>query len=315
MTWTMYDAVTPSNIPVNAEGVAGYVDGHYAWKLEDWARFAALPRNRCLRIAVFPSTNDGDVLDCETGDATPSQCPAWIRMRQASGLAVPTIYCNTSTEPQVRAACSGLTYDVWTAHYTQQAHIEPRSGATQYADPGPVDISLCEDWWPRSVTPAPVFDNGLLRLGSSGPAVTTLQARLGCTVDGDFGPVTLAAVEAFQRAHSLTVDGIVGPLTQAALDALVLVSTPIAVIRPAPVVPLPPIVPIFPGTTQQGSKSDAVRQVQARLAARGWHLSVDGDFGPATRVIVVAFQSQKGLSADGIVGPKTWAALWLTPIT
>jgi peptidoglycan hydrolase-like protein with peptidoglycan-binding domain len=60
--------------------------------------------------------------------------------------------------------------------------------------------------------------------GDSGAAVQTLQTRLNVwganlTVDGDFGPDTLAAVKAFQTEQKLTVDGIVGPLTWAALNA------------------------------------------------------------------------------------------------
>jgi len=59
--------------------------------------------------------------------------------------------------------------------------------------------------------------------GATGTAVQTLQTRLNVwgatlTVDGDFGPDTLAAVKAFQTEQKLTVDGIVGPQTWAALD-------------------------------------------------------------------------------------------------
>jgi putative chitinase len=48
-----------------------------------------------------------------------------------------------------------------------------------------------------------------------------LNASLGgpkLVVDGDFGPRTQAAVEAFQREHHLEVDGVVGPQTRAALE-------------------------------------------------------------------------------------------------
>lgn len=61
-----------------------------------------------------------------------------------------------------------------------------------------------------------------LRLGAEGDAVGRLQERLKVwgahiDVDGDFGPATLAAVIAFQKAHGLQPDGIVGPLTWAEL--------------------------------------------------------------------------------------------------
>ncbi len=73
--------------------------------------------------------------------------------------------------------------------------------------------------------------------------------------------------------------------------------------------------PPFPGYCSLGSHDEATRQAQQRLVDRGWHLAVDSDFGPETARVVLAFQSQKGLAPDGIVGPITWQALWTAPIT
>lgn len=71
---------------------------------------------------------------------------------------------------------------------------------------------------------APVT-SGMLRLGSEGAEVRELQQKLvragyAVTVDGDFGPATKQAVEAFQRANGFKVDGVVGPQTQAKLVEL-----------------------------------------------------------------------------------------------
>jgi cell wall-associated NlpC family hydrolase len=57
----------------------------------------------------------------------------------------------------------------------------------------------------------------VLREGSTGPAVAAVQRLLGVTPDGDFGPITLAAVRGFQARHGLVVDGQVGTDTLAAL--------------------------------------------------------------------------------------------------
>ena len=57
-----------------------------------------------------------------------------------------------------------------------------------------------------------------LRKGDKGQQVRALQKLLGgITVDGDFGPETRGAVEAYQRQYKLEVDGIVGPITWGAL--------------------------------------------------------------------------------------------------
>lgn len=65
--------------------------------------------------------------------------------------------------------------------------------------------------------PPPPAARATIQQGSKGVDVKYLQARLGLSQDGDFGPKTKGAVQMFQRAHGLTADGVVGPRTWAAL--------------------------------------------------------------------------------------------------
>jgi len=55
-----------------------------------------------------------------------------------------------------------------------------------------------------------------------------------------------------------------------------------------------------------GSRGRAVTVAQRALG-----IKADGRFGPKTRAAVRAFQHQWHLTVDGIVGPKTWHALYL----
>ena len=59
-----------------------------------------------------------------------------------------------------------------------------------------------------------------------------------------------------------------------------------------------------------GDRGPDVVALQRALNERGAHLLVDGDFGRNTLAAVMAFQSAQGLSADGVVGPKTRNALF-----
>ena len=56
-----------------------------------------------------------------------------------------------------------------------------------------------------------------LRVGSRGDAVAAVQAKLGLTADGAFGPGTEAAVKKWQAANGLAADGVVGPATYSKL--------------------------------------------------------------------------------------------------
>lgn len=61
---------------------------------------------------------------------------------------------------------------------------------------------------------------------------------------------------------------------------------------------------------RQGSSGDAVSNMQQRLRHLGFDVSVDGNFGPGTCAAIKACQQKNNLTADGVVGPKTWEALW-----
>lgn len=59
-----------------------------------------------------------------------------------------------------------------------------------------------------------------------------------------------------------------------------------------------------------GPVEEAVRVVQRALHAAGYDPGpVDGIFGPRTAAAVRAFQRDRGLRVDGVVGPQTWRAL------
>ena len=64
--------------------------------------------------------------------------------------------------------------------------------------------------------------------------------------------------------------------------------------------------------SKYGSRGDEVSQIQTKLKELGYYTgNVDGIYGSGTQSAVTAFQQSKGLSADGIAGPKTLAALGL----
>jgi len=61
---------------------------------------------------------------------------------------------------------------------------------------------------------------------------------------------------------------------------------------------------------KQGSSGPEVTALQTRLKELGFDPNgVDGNFGPGTKAALIAFQKSKGLTADGVAGPQTMAAL------
>lgn len=126
----------------------------------------------------------------------------------------------------------------------------------------------------------------LVAEGATGEDVRTIQFSLNAhgqnlAADGSLGPLTKAAVQAFQASVGVTADGIVGGQTWPTL--VISVST--------------------------GSRNDAVKALQSQVATRGASpLTIDGIFGPNTLTAVQQFQTELTLTIDGIVGPITWNA-------
>ncbi len=76
--------------------------------------------------------------------------------------------------------------------------------------------------------------------------------------------------------------------------------------------------PGYPGYVMgyNPNKADGnVSTWQRRMKDRGWTIGVDGVFGDETLRVVKAFQRDKDLGVDGLIGLNTWVAAWSTPVT
>ncbi len=145
----------------------------------------------------------------------------------------------------------------------------------------------------------------VLKQGSTGATVKTIQQKLknwgyyDGSVDGIFGSGTRSAVVYFQRTNGLSADGIVGSATAAAMGVSLGTSSGSS--------------STSSGVLKQGSSGEAVKTLQQKLKNWGYYSgSVDGVFGSGTKSAVMYFQRNNGLTADGVVGTKTAAALGMT---
>ena len=140
-----------------------------------------------------------------------------------------------------------------------------------------------------------------LSIGSSGEAVKALQRALISNgifvrggVDGNFGPMTLAAVNKFQVANGLDVTNVVNEATAIAVGT---VTSPLTGLR-------------------RGSSGLNVKLLQEKLAVAGFSPvgGADGYFGRATEKSLKEFQKSEGLSPSGVADEITVAKLSNSPL-
>jgi peptidoglycan hydrolase-like protein with peptidoglycan-binding domain len=236
----MYDSAYNDQFPADSPAVGGYVDGeignqpNYDWLVQHF------PSAQHFSFTLSSSL-DADCLDIESGAASPYEAASWYAVQQAAGDSRPALYASASLMestliPIINALGSRSEVRLLSAHYLAGEHICGPSTC------GLTSIDMDGTQWsnnalgrkldqsqllPSFFSPTtPVSDYLTISEGSTGAGVSICQTRLNVwgaspklTVDGDFGPDTLAAVEAFQRAHGLPVDGVVGAKTWAALLA------------------------------------------------------------------------------------------------
>ena len=167
--------------------------------------------------------------------------------------------------------------------------------------------------------------SGSLRIGSRGSEVTKLQNALKdlgfytMKVDGIYGKGTRSAVMQYQRKNGLKADGIAGPKTQGKLYAGSGSSASSAASSAKTSSTATASSSSSSGTKssiasagrlQPGDKGNEVKELQDTLRYIGYYTgSSSGKYDADTKAAVLAFQKAKGLSKDGIAGPKTLAAL------
>ncbi len=235
--------------------------------------------------------------------------------RQGQNAPYFTSFCNGTT-----STCRGLSQ--W--------------GSVSLANQGLTPLQILRSYYPNDVEIAETnittgvlssYPGTPLRTGSTGLDVQTIQTYLNrirqnypaipaiTDPPGVFQDSTRDAVTKFQRVFSLTPDGIVGKATWHKISSLYAGITRLAELdsegTTLGIGTVPPS-----SVLRQGSRSQDVITLQYLLDVISEYYpgipapAQDGIFGSGTRQSVIAFQQTMGLQADGIVGPRTWEALY-----
>jgi hypothetical protein len=264
--------------------LAGYTTGSagISWGAADW-----LAHPTAIRIDQDTGASDAtaDVLDVESRAATAGKCAGWAKRARASyasgirpGQRAPAIYMSLSQVSTVTTAlkAGGITGGVglWIADWmNNQATAQAMIGTTyggftvigvQYRNVGTYDMDVFDTtWWATRSASYPAFP---LKQGmTDGPGATsglihTLQRNVNrwavklsvpaqLLVDGDYGPLTAAAVTRAQLLFGEHVQA--GVCDQAMFTKLA---------AAVPTGPLPPAAPAGLEATTTSTGAHAVLQ-------------------------------------------------------
>jgi peptidoglycan hydrolase-like protein with peptidoglycan-binding domain len=226
-----YDsAYPPSPQPKGMDGVCGYIGGDtpHTWSVADWDS-----QKVKYRLPVYVRSNppgpgamtdvDAAVAQLKIIGAPHGTLVAWDMETAADASYITAVY-----EGLKAAGYTLIVYGsqssvlgnknpdglYWGADWTNVPHLAVDNQVTQWASFNAYDVDVAEATLPfwNTSPPTPPNPYPLLKDGSTGSAVVTLQLRLNVwgaklTTDGVFGPLTLAALKAFQTAHKLPVTG------------------------------------------------------------------------------------------------------------
>lgn len=237
--------------------------------------------------------------------------------RQGQNAPYFTSFCNGTT-----ATCQGLSQ--W--------------GTVTLADQGLTPIQILRSYYPDDIEIVETniitgivnsYPGTPLRVGSTGLDVQTIQTYLArirrnypaipsiTDEAGVFGDSTKAAVVKFQNVFGLAPDGIVGRSTWYKISSLYTAIARLAELDSEGETLGIGTVP--PGSTlRTGSTGPDVITLQYLLDLISEYYPEipapvqDGIFGSGTKQSVIAFQKAMQLDADGIVGSRTWRALYDT---
>ncbi len=182
MTRIMFDSTSPGDIPRDAEMVAYYVDGRYAWP-QAWINMfpnAVKVPISAIGVATAP------VGDVEVGCIwPPANAVPWVRRARADGYD-PTIYMNELNDwPAVRQAFRDAGEPephYWTARYNGVRSIPDGAVARQFAHPHDgdgvannpwetgkhYDLSVVADFWPGIDNEEDDLSESTVRNGNAG---------------------------------------------------------------------------------------------------------------------------------------------------